>query len=150
MAECCSPIYMSSTLNDFSLAYGKGILLIHVIATLNDIVNICHCDIKKAEKSLAWSVSNGQYFDDEENDEYDVSHEIRLKICRNIINDKSPSYSILRNIIKFYTDHGKNDSSMLLADLEFSKNWGLAIRRNKTVPVVIDSGFSETIRDLYY
>ena len=150
MAECCSPICISSTLNDFSSAYGKGILLIHVIATLNDIVNVCHCDIKKAEKSLAWSVSNGQYFDGEENDEYDVNHEIRLKICRNIINDKSPSYNILRNIIKFYSDHGKNDNSMLLADLEFSKNWGLAIRRNKVVPVVIDSGFSETIRDLYY
>lgn len=150
MTECCSPIHISSTLNDFSLAYGKGILLIHVIATLNDIVNVCHCDIKKAEKSLAWSVSNGQYFGGEENDEYDVNHEIRLKICRNIINDKSPSYGILRNIIKFYADHGKNDNSMLLTDLEFSNNWGLAIRRNKIVPIVIDSGFSETIRDLYY
>lgn len=39
---------------------------------------------------------------------------------------------------------------MLLVDLEFDKNWGLAIRENTLVPIVIDSGYSDKVREDYY
>ena len=54
----------------------------------------------------------------------------------------------MRSLVDFYRRNGLD--SMLLGDVESIANWGLAIRGNEQVLVIIDAGFDMNVYNTYY
>ena len=54
----------------------------------------------------------------------------------------------MRSLVDFYRRNGLD--SMLLGDVESVANWGLAIRSNEQVLVIIDAGFDMDVYNTYY
>jgi len=121
-----------------------------MIAAIHDIVNVCSCDIDEAIKMLQYADAYGEYAYGREKDEYGYNFAMRKSFCIRIKDDSAPQFEVLRQLVKFYADHGCNDDQCLLVDLEGIYNWGLAARGGKLVPIVIDAGFSEAVREQFY
>jgi hypothetical protein len=52
------------------------------------------------------------------------------------------------SLIDFYRTHGLDE--LLIGDLEETENWGITIRNNKKVLIIIDAGFNEDIYQQFY
>lgn len=65
-----------------------------------------------------------------------------------LINNKSKAFDAIRSLIEFYRKNGLDE--MLLGDVESPANWGIAIRDNEKVLVIIDAGLADDVWQKHY
>lgn len=74
---------------------------------------------------------------------------VSKNVIQNILdNPDDPAIIALMSLIDFYRKYGLDE--LLTGDLEEIENWGITIRDNKKVLVIIDAGFNEDIFQQYY
>lgn len=74
---------------------------------------------------------------------------VTKNVIYNILdNPGDPAIIALMSLIDFYRTHGLDE--LLIGDLEEIENWGITIRNNKKVLIVIDAGFNEDIYQRFY
>lgn len=82
-------------------------------------------------------------------DEYIKYDLVARNAIQNILDNLGdPAISALMSLIDFYRQYGLDE--LLTGDLEEIDNWGITIRNNKKVLVIIDAGFNEDIFQQYY
>jgi len=54
----------------------------------------------------------------------------------------------LKSLLEFYRKNGEDE--LLLGDVEEIENWGITIRNNQKVLVIIDAGFNEQVYQDFY
>lgn len=82
-------------------------------------------------------------------DEYIKYDLVARKAIQNILDNlDDPAIKALMSLIDFYRKYGLDE--LLMGDLEEIDNWGITIRNNKKVLVIIDAGFNEDIFQQYY
>lgn len=65
-----------------------------------------------------------------------------------LIENKTEATKAMNSLLDFYRKYGLDE--LLLGDLESPANWGLTIRNNERVLVIIDAGFNEDIYQTFY
>ena len=77
-----------------------------------------------------------------------LDNDIYAQFVQQLIDNRSQAFDAIRSLISFYRKNGLNE--LLMGDLETINNWGIAIRDNQKVLVIIDAGFNEDIFQKYY
>ena len=65
-----------------------------------------------------------------------------------LIDNKTLATKAILSLLDFYRRNGLDE--MLLGDVESVANWGLVIRDNQPVLVILDAGFNENVYQTYY
>lgn len=65
-----------------------------------------------------------------------------------LIDNKGEAIKAIHSLIDFYRKFGLDE--LLLGDIESSVNWGITVRNNEKVLVIIDAGFNDEVYDQYY
>ena len=71
-----------------------------------------------------------------------------MKTVDGLIEKKTEAFKALDSLTRFWRKNGLD--TMLPGDLESLGNWGVTVRENELVPVIIDAGFSKDIAFEYY
>ena len=73
---------------------------------------------------------------------------VKSNLTQQMIDNKTLAAKALNSLLDFYMTHNLDD--LLLSDLEQIENWGIAIRDNQKILVIIDAGFNEDIYQKFY
>lgn len=141
ITECCSKI----THRDFQQLFGMSSL--SFTTTLQTMFNKKNKS-KDMEGTLKFCQNACQKANDEGVEFLASSYERAIAMAEEIIKNKAPQWQFARELAQFYFDNGIN--ALIASDLIDLDNWGLAVRKGKVVPVIIDAGFSEKVFDKYY
>ena len=109
LVECCSQLSSRRNASDFKKAFGLS-MPYDLVASLTDIVNTSKCDIDDAIEMLQYAEDTGKYAYGKEEDQYCVSFNIRKEFCLMVRDSNAPQFEVIRQLVKFYSDHGKNDN----------------------------------------
>ena len=81
-------------------------------------------------------------------DDLDYENFAYENVLHAIAKPETMAEKALRSLAEFYDEHTEDD--LIPDDLEEIENWGLTVRDDQEVLVVIDAGFSDQIwRDFY-
>ena len=77
-----------------------------------------------------------------------LDNSIYAQFAQQLIDNRSQAFDAIRSLISFYRKNGLNE--LLTGDLEIPDNWGITIRDDQKVLVIIDAGFNEEVFQKHY
>lgn len=78
----------------------------------------------------------------------DQPSDVKRLLLGRVVDAKTPAFAALHTLFEFYYKNGLDE--LLVGDLEYLENWGITIRDNQKVLVVIDAGFSDSVWQKHY
>lgn len=118
-------------------------------ADLNNLMSIIKFIIRQNvldKDYVGWK----DYLINDKSKDPDIKEEFKqkAKVLDGLISQKTEAFKALASLVEFWRKNGLD--SMLPDDLESCVNWGITVRNNQLVPVIIDAGFSQDVVDNYY
>lgn len=77
-----------------------------------------------------------------------IDNKVYATFAKWLMTEDNVQFQTLRSLLDFYRKHGTDE--LLLGDVEEVDNWGITVRDNKEVLVIIDAGFNADIFDRFY
>ena len=120
-------------------------------ATENDFKELFKCQPKSISNIIEFIIKmNIQDFQLKKLIDYynNMNNPVYANFTKLLIDSHSSAIEAIRSLIDFYRTYGLDE--LLLGDVEEIENWGIVIRNNQKMLVILDAGFNENVYQNFY